>query len=230
MTVFLPCRAGSQRIPHKNTKEFAGIEGGLLEVKLRSLIKASLVDKIVVSSNDQKVIDIAEAMDHKKIQIDIRPEHLAQSSTSTDDLVDYVPTIIEDEHILWTHVTSPFITSDSLNRGIKKYYENLDQEFDSLMTVNKIQTFLWGTDGKAYNYDREVEKWPRTQTLAPLYELNSGFFINSRTNYIELKDRIGIKPFLLQSEGYEKIDVDWPDDFLLAEMVYKLKYCANADQ
>ncbi|WP_405607763.1 cytidylyltransferase domain-containing protein [Polaribacter sp. Asnod1-A03] len=224
MTVFLPCRAGSQRIPNKNTKEFAGVEGGLLQVKLESLTKASLVDKIVVSTNDQKVIDIAESMNHKKIVIDVRPDHLAQSSTSTDDVVDYVPTIIEDEHILWTHVTSPFITSDSINRGIKKYYENLDQGFDSLMTVNKIQTFLWGENGQAYNYDRAVEKWPRTQTLPPLYELNSGFFISSRTNYIELKDRIGVKPFLLQSEGYEKIDVDWPDDFLLAEMVYKLKY------
>lgn len=223
MTVFLPCRAGSERIPYKNTKEFAGVVGGLLEVKLNSLIKATLVDKIVVSTNDQKVIDIAEAMNHKKIVIDVRPEHLAQSSTSTDDVVDYVPTIIEDEHILWTHVTSPFITSDSINRGIKKYYEGLDNGFDSLMTVNKIQTFLWGEDGKPHNYDRAVEKWPRTQTLAPLYELNSGFFINSRENYLKLKDRIGLKPYLLQSEGYEKIDVDWPDDFLLAEMVYNLK-------
>ncbi|WP_405565504.1 cytidylyltransferase domain-containing protein [Polaribacter sp. Asnod6-C07] len=227
MTVFLPCRAGSQRIPNKNTKEFAGIEGGLLEVKLRSLINATLVDKIVLSTNDQKVIDIAEAIPHKKISIDIRPEHLALSSTSTDDLVDYVPTIIEDEHILWTHVTSPFITSDSLNRGIKKYYENLDEGYDSLMTVNKIQTFLWNEDGKPNNYDREKEKWPRTQTLAPLYEINSGYFINKRDNYINLKDRIGHKPYLLQSEGYEKIDVDWPDDFLLAEMVYKLKYSVD---
>ncbi|MGY6648132.1 acylneuraminate cytidylyltransferase family protein [Wenyingzhuangia sp. IMCC45574] len=223
MTVFLPCRAGSQRIPNKNTKEFAGVEGGLLEVKLRSLINATLVDKIVVSTNDKKVMEIAEGINHKKIVIDVRPEYLAMSSTSTDDVVDYVPTIIEDEHILWTHVTSPFITSDSINRGIKKYYENLDKGYDSLMTVNKIQTFLWGEDEKAYNYDREVEKWPRTQTLPPLYELNSGFFINSRENYIALKDRIGVKPYLLQSEGYEKIDVDWPDDFLLAEMIYKLR-------
>lgn len=29
--VFLPCRKGSERIPNKNTKDFAGVKGGLLK-------------------------------------------------------------------------------------------------------------------------------------------------------------------------------------------------------
>jgi len=223
MTVFLPCRAGSERIPNKNTKKFAGISGGLLSVKLSSLLETKLINRIVVSTNDKKVIEIAKSFKNGRIEIDVRPENLALSSTSTDEVIDYVPTIIASKHILWTHVTSPFITSDSLDKGIQLYYDNLEKGYDSLMTVNKIQTFLWDDNDKPYNYDRDVEKWPRTQTLAPLYELNSGFFINSRENYLNLKDRIGLKPYLLQSEGYEKIDVDWPDDFLLAEMVYNLK-------
>ena len=222
MTVFLPCRAGSERIPNKNTKDFAGVTGGLLAVKLSSLLKSSLINKIVVSTNDEKVIKIAESLKNDKIYIDRRPEHLALSSTSTDEVVNYVPTIIKDDHILWTHVTSPFITSETLDKGIKMYYDNLDKGFDSLMTVNKIQTFLWNEKGQPENYDRKVEKWPRTQTITPLYELNSGFFINSRENYIKYQDRIGQTPFLMESEGYEKVDVDWPDDFLLAEVIYNL--------
>jgi CMP-N-acetylneuraminic acid synthetase len=223
MTVFLPCRAGSERIPNKNTKNFAGISGGLLSVKLSSLLKTKLINKVVVSTNDKKVIEIAKSFKNSRIEIDVRPENLALSSTSTDQVIDYVPTIIYSELILWTHVTSPFITSDCLDKGIQLYYDNLEKGYDSLMTVNKIQTFLWDDNEKPYNYDRDVEKWPRTQTLAPLYELNSGFFINSRENYINLKDRIGLKPYLLKSEGYEKIDIDWPDDFLLAETVYRLR-------
>ena len=38
MTIFLPCRLGSERIPQKNTKDFAGIKGGLLKVKLNTLL------------------------------------------------------------------------------------------------------------------------------------------------------------------------------------------------
>ena len=110
MTIFLPCRAGSQRIPQKNTKDFAGIEGGLLKVKLKTLLQVDSVDTIVVSTNDPEVIAVAESFENNKIVIDIRPEHLASSEASTDDVIKYVPTIIKDDHILWTHVTSPFIS------------------------------------------------------------------------------------------------------------------------
>ena len=52
MTIFLPCRLGSERIPQKNTKTFAGVKGGLLKVKLSTLLKVPAIDSIVVSTND----------------------------------------------------------------------------------------------------------------------------------------------------------------------------------
>ena len=45
--VFLPCRKGSQRVPNKNTRPFAGVDGGLLRIKLEELLKAKLIDKII---------------------------------------------------------------------------------------------------------------------------------------------------------------------------------------
>lgn len=218
MTIFLPCRLGSERIPQKNTKDFAGIKGGLLKVKLNTLLKVPAIDSIVVSTNDTEVINIAKSFKNERIVIDIRPEPLATSSASTDDIINYVPTVIEDEHILWTHVTSPFISVSTFEKAIEQYF-NAD-EYDSLMTVNKIQTFLWDKE-RPINYNRSVEKWPRTQTLPELFEINSGFFINSRENYLKYEDRIGIKPNLYVTEGFESIDVDWPEDFKLAEMIYK---------
>lgn len=218
MTIFLPCRSGSERIPNKNTKDFAGVKGGLLAIKLNTLLKISKVDSIIVSTNDPKVIDVAKSFNKRKIIIDIRPDHLALSSTSTDALINYVPKIINDKHILWTHVTSPFLSVSTFDKAIEQYLSVDD--YDSLMTVNKIQTFLWSKK-KPINYDRTLEKWPRTQTLPELYEINSGFFINSRENYLKYNDRIGVKPQLFLTKGYESIDIDWPDDFQLAEMIYE---------
>src|SRR5690606_16707270 len=121
----------------------------------------------------------------KKIIIDIRPEHLATSQTSTDELIKYVPTIIKEGHVLWTHVTSPFLSSNTYQTAIEKYFKVLNAgTYDSLMTVNKIQTFLWNQQG-SINYNREIEKWPRTQTLPKIYEINSGIFINSISNYLK---------------------------------------------
>lgn len=220
ITVFLPCRAGSQRIPQKNTKKFAQIEGGLLAIKLEQLLKVPEVSKIVLSTNDYEVIRVAKTIS-EEIVIDIRPENLASSETSTDELIQYVPNIIQTEHILWTHVTSPFLNENFYSQIIEKYLSELKLgNFDSLMTVNKIQTFLWTHEG-SFNYDREKEKWPRTQTLPELYEVNSGVFINSLDNYLNFKDRIGKKPFLYRTEGLSSFDIDWPEDFDMAENLYK---------
>ena len=93
ITVFLPCRAGSVRIPDKNTKPFANVEGGLLELKIKQLLRIKSVDKIILSTNDLKVIKIAENISNKII-IDNRPEELALSSTSTDSLIKYIPNIL----------------------------------------------------------------------------------------------------------------------------------------
>ncbi|HEA20199.1 hypothetical protein LCGC14_0738540 [marine sediment metagenome] len=221
ITVFLPCRAGSERIPEKNTKDFSGQSGGLVKIKLAQLIKVAYVDSIVVSTNDRKVMEIANNFGHSKIKVIQRPEILSSSSTSTDDLIAYVPELIAKGHVLWTHVTSPFIDDKVYNKAVSDYLNVLkDKIYDSLMTVNKMQTFLWDKEG-SFNYDRNVEKWPRTQTLPEIFEINSGIFINSIDNYKKYKDRIGKKPLLLKTEGYHSFDIDWPEDFIIAEQLYK---------
>ena len=52
LTVFLPCRRGSERVPDKNTRPFGGFDHGLVELKLWQLEKACLVDNVVVSTDD----------------------------------------------------------------------------------------------------------------------------------------------------------------------------------
>lgn len=221
ISVFLPCRAGSERVPHKNTRTFAGIEGGLLKIKLQQLIACNAIDTIVLSTNDEEVIQLAETISSDKIKIDRRPEHLATSSTSTDDLVKYVPSIISEGAVLWTHVTSPFIDGKIYEEAINTYKEVLSKgENDSLMSVTALRTFIWNKEG-AVNYDRNKEKWPRTQTIEPLYEINSGIFLADIDIYKNLQDRIGKKPFLFENNDIDSFDIDWEEDFFIAEAIYK---------
>lgn len=224
ISVFLPCRAGSERVPHKNTRTFAGIEGGLLKIKLQQLITCNAIDTIVLSTNDEEVIELAETLSSDKIKIDRRPEHLATSSTSTDDLVKYVPTIISEGAVLWTHVTSPFIDGKIYEEAINAYKNALaNGGNDSLMSVTALRTFIWNKEG-AVNYDRNKEKWPRTQTIEPLYEINSGIFLADIDIYRNLQDRIGKKPFLFENNDIDSFDIDWEEDFFIAEAIYKKLY------
>ena len=122
-------------------------------------------------------------------------------------------------HILWTHVTSPLIGPDVYDRILQTYFEKI-YYYDSLMTVTKLQKFIWNNTAPI-NYDDSVEKWPRTQTLEPLWEVNSGAFITTKEIYRQRMDRIGAKPYLYQLHEGLAFDIDWLPDFKMAEAIYK---------
>lgn len=227
VNVFLPMRAGSERVPKKNTKTFAKIDGGLCKVKLEQLASCTFVENIFVSTNDPEVMEISNEMNSKKIKVILRPDELASCSSSTDDLIRYAAEIMPDGHILWTHVTSPFIGTNMYNKIIETYFKNLGR-FDSLMTVTKIQKFIWDEDG-AVNYDRNIEKWPRTQTIDPLWEVNSGAFIASKAVYEYNMDRIGDTPYLFQISDEIALDIDWLPDFKIAEKLYHTMRSESVD-
>ena len=96
---FLPTRKGSERVKNKNTKPFAGIEGGLIENKIKQLVETKLLDEIILSTNDETCMAIAEeyAAKDSRVRIIPRPEELCLSSTNLQDLICYVPTITDAE-------------------------------------------------------------------------------------------------------------------------------------
>ena len=225
VNVFLPMRAGSERVPKKNTKSFAGIDGGLCSIKLKQLLGSRRVGNIFVSTNDPDVIDISNGFNSNRIKVVQRPVELASSSASTDDLIKYVPEIMPDSHILWTHVTSLFIGPDIYDRIVETYFKNVG-DYDSLMTVTKLQKFIWNDKGPI-NYDHSIEKWPRTQTIEPLWEVNSGAFIATKEIYRERMDRIGSRPYLFQLSEEISFDIDWLPDFTMAETIDETRYFDN---
>jgi CMP-N-acetylneuraminic acid synthetase len=220
ISIFLPCRLGSQRIPNKNIRQFAGIEGGLLKIKLDQLCSTKNIDNIVVSSNDPKILEFSSKYKDNRLVIDERPDYLGSNKTTTDELIHYVPSVISEGHVLWTHVTSPFLKEEDYNQIIKCYFKILDDGYDSLMTVLKLQGFIWDKT-KPLSYHRNELKWPMTQNIEPLFEVDSGVFLSSIKNYMEFDDRIGKKPFLYQQDKCKSIDIDWPEDFTLAERLWK---------
>lgn len=217
---FLPCRKGSERVPYKNTRPFAGYCQGLLELKLNQLLAVAEIETVVLSTNDEEILGFGEGLNHPKLQLHKRIDSLALSCTSTDQLISHALNLIPDSHILWTHVTSPFITSKDYQSIIEAYLSCLESGYDSLMTTHKIQGFLWD-ENKPINYDRALEKWPRTQTIKPIYEVNSGVFLSHASNYQQFSDRIGNKPKLYTLDKIKSFDIDWLDDFAIAECIAK---------
>lgn len=219
---FLPTRKGSQRVKSKNTRVFAGVEGGILEVKLRQLQRSRTISRVVLSTNDELSMDIARKLDPQgeKIQVIQRPDHLCLDTTVLTDLIKYVPEIISESHIIWGHTTTPFVDAAEYDRGIELYFEKLKAGYDSLISVMPLQNFLLDAQGNVSNYDAGANRWPRTQDLPVLYEVNHAMFITSREIYRNESNRVGAKPYLYEQDKIKSFDIDWEDDFLIAEAIY----------
>lgn len=226
MIGFIPCRAGSERVKHKNTRPFAGYENGLLELKLRQMQKVTGLDQIIVSSNDPLVLDYAArfaAEEDARVTPLPRPEEWGNSATSMGAFIaDYIAHLSEDGDIFWTHVTHPFATAAVYQRALDAYHRVRAEGYDSLISATKLQKFLW-RDGKPFNYDNTVERWPRSQDIAPVYEINHAIYAMPFALMRETRDRIGHKPYFFEMEEAESMDIDWEEQFLLMDEIARAR-------
>lgn len=220
---FLPTRKGSERVKNKNTKPFAGIEGGLVENKVKQLLATKHIDEIIFSSNDEICMEVAGKYKDSRLRIIERPNDLCLSTTNLQDLICYVPTVTEAKHILWGHVTTPLCGAEQYDAGIQLYFEKLGEGYDSLVGVTELKNFLLNKEGKLINNTTDIP-WPRTQDLEALYPINHTMFLAQREVYTEQKNRIGEKPLLYIMDELHSFDIDWPDDFVIAEIMYKNLY------
>ncbi len=218
---FLPARKGSQRVKNKNTRPFAGIEGGLLANKLQQLIATERIDEIVLSTNDEECLRIGEsyAAQCNKLRVVRRPDSLCLDTTDLQDLIRYVPTVTAAEHILWGHVTTPLAGAAEYDAAVEDYFASLEAGFDSLVGVTELRNFLLDADGRLVNNTTPLP-WPRTQDLAPLYEINHTVFLAPRAVYTEQQNRLGRHPKLHVMDKISSMDIDWEEDFTIAESLF----------
>ena len=219
VTALVPCRAGSERVPNKNTRQFANTS--LIQIKLTQLSLVPAISKVIVSTDDPIVVAACEEFDGAKVEIHNRDPKFASSQTTTDELCEYFAETLEFDHLLWTHVTSPFVTKSVYEDAINKYFNGLESGNDSLIGVKTTQEFVWRADRTAVNYDIDSQgMWPRTQSIEPLYIINSAIFLASHAVMSERKNRVGISPIMYEMGELASFDVDWEDDFQAAESIW----------
>lgn len=220
VSFFLPTRKGSERVKNKNTRPFAGVEGGLVENKIKQVLATKHIDEILFSSNDERCMEVAGRYVYdSRMHIIPRPEELCLSSTNLQDLICYVPTITDAEHILWGHVTTPLAGAEEYDKGIELYLSKLEEGYDSLVGVTELKNFLLDKDSVLVNNTTDIP-WPRTQDLEPLYEINHTMFLAKRDVYVKQKNRLGKKICLHVMDKTHSFDIDWEDDFVIAETMY----------
>jgi len=218
VTALLPMKAHSERIPNKNIRFFAGLP--LYHCIAEILESSLLIDEILINTDSGQIAEDAHRH-FAKVKIIDRPVNLRGDFVSMNDIIAHDIQSTEAEHFLQTHSTNPLLTKETLERAIRKYFSILP-EYDSLLSVSKIQSRLYWASGEPVNHN--PNELLRTQDLPPLFEENSNIYLFSKKSFFAAgNNRIGLNPKMFIMDKAEAIDIDNKEDWKLAEALFNLR-------
>ena len=216
ISIFIPIRKGSKRVVNKNFRPIGKYKLGLFEIKIRQLQKLKNINKkynfeFIISTDSKKVEKYCKKF--KWIKIHKRRKSLA-GDHSLQKLINLVPNICKGNYILWTHVTSPMFGSRDYINFLNSFYKNKKTISSSAFSADIIQKFIYTEKAGwiSHNANKKI-KWPRTQDLKKLYELNSAAIIAHRKIYINDKNRLCKKPIPILTSQNKGFDIDTIEDF-----------------
>lgn len=212
ITAVIGVRKGSERIVNKNIKPFN--DTSLLENKIKILKNVNNLDEIVVTTDCDKMFSLAEQLGVKAIT---RPEYYTSNDCPGSENLEFIATQVETDYILYTPVTSPLVKSETYE-DIINTFRNLDDKYDSVVSMNYLKDFLWEND-KPLNYD--PLNCPRSQDMESIFRLNFGACLLPRETMIKNKYVVGDNPYWYELTETEGVDVDVPFDFNIAELIYE---------
>ncbi|SCZ78662.1 acylneuraminate cytidylyltransferase family protein [Pseudobutyrivibrio xylanivorans] len=211
-TIFMPIKLNNERTPGKNLKKFD--DGtALLQVPLMTALEAKKdgdVDRIVVFCSNP---DIQEYLP-EGVEFVQRPERLDTQAIRCGDIIEAFLEQEESDIYVMYHATSPFITKKTLTDCINAVKSG---KYDSAFAAKKLQNFMW-FDGKPLNFALDCA--PRTQDMKPYYCELSSPYVFTREVFEKYHGRTGENPFICECSEIEAIDIDYPEDFELANAVY----------
>jgi len=213
----LPMKGHSERVKNKNMRLFDGYP--LYHAVMRSLLASKYVHQVVIDTDSDRIAQDAHLSFGNDVMIVKRPLQIQGDFVSMNDIIAYDLSQLEGEYFLQTHSTNPLLTTRTLNNAIEDYFNNL-ADHDCIFSVTKVQTRFYDQAAKPINHN--PQELLRTQDLPPWYEENSNFYIFSKEAFRKAGNkRIGLKPKIYEMNKLEAVDIDDPEDFILAELLYK---------
>jgi len=212
----LPMKGHSERVKNKNIRDFNGRP--LFYYILNTLMKCEYVSEVYIDTDSEEISRQAKQF-FSDVHVIERPPALCGDMVSMNTIIEHDMEVAGGEYYIQTHTTNPLLKVETLKKACEIFIEKIN-EYDSLFSVNRIQTRLYDAAGQAVNHD--PARLIRTQDLPPLYEENSNFYIFSKTSFAQSNARIGQHPQMLEMDRLESVDIDEETDFILAEQIAKL--------
>lgn len=208
---FIPVRGGSKSIPLKNIKLIHGLP--LVQWVINSA-NNSTISKVFVSTDSH---EISEKIQSAEI-FWRSPETASDTATSESALIEFAKTLNPEDIIVFIQATSPLLTSDEIDEGLKLILSN---KYDSILSVVRQKRFIWNPDGTP-TYD--TLNRPRRQDWDGILVENGAFYISRVKDILESQCRISGKIGMIECSEESYYEIDEPSDWLIVEELLKQKH------
>lgn len=205
IVAIMPIKLNNERCPGKNTRPLGNKP--LLQYELDTLLETGLCDSINVYCSDEAVVTFLPA----GVTFIKRSKELDLPTSNFNQIFSSFIQEIEADIYVYAHATAPYVSLNTMKQCISAV---MSGEYDSAFCAVKLQDYLW-ENGTPLNFD--PTNMPRTQDLPPIYQETSGIYVFTKHVYEKYQRRIGIKPYIAELSFKEAIDIDNPEDFVLAE-------------
>ena len=206
---FVPVKLNNERAPGKNTKRFD--DGtSLITHFLKTLVQVPEIDELYVFCSKEEIKDYMVP----GVRFLKRPESLDTKEATPQDIISSFMSMVDADVYMVCHCTSPFVKAERFSECIHKVCE---EGYDSAFTGEKIQRLMWH-DGQPLNFD--AANVPRTQDLPVYYNEVSAAYVFKKETFETLHRRIGLNPYICEVSGVECVDIDYPEDFEIANAIY----------
>ena len=222
----IPARGGSKRIPKKNIKNFLGKP--IISYSIKAAISSKLFDKIVVSTDCNKIARVAKKF---KAEVPfIRPARLSGDFIGVQEIIKHAIKHLEIsekkkiQSICCIYATAPLIQPNDL---IKGYNLMKKGNWNSVIAASKfsypiLRSFKKLSSGKLkITFPKHYRS--RSQDLSDFYH-DAGQFCWAKTNvWKSRKNIISNNCTLIDLPNEFVQDIDTIEDWKKAENIFKFK-------
>jgi len=221
----IPARGGSKSIPLKNIRKLDGMP--LVAHTIRSAKKAKKINRIIVSTDSEKIAEIA-----KKYGAEIpflRPKKFARDDSSTLDVVRHALQFLEENENYVPDIvtillpTSPFRPPNLIDKTINTLKNTNATSVVSVHSA-KLHPFKGFTFEKNFlkPFIRDHLKYYQRQKLPPLYHTTGAAYTFWNSTLKKYGHYYGPRMIpIISDDDKTNIDVDYIFDFFVAEMTSK---------
>lgn len=197
---FVPARGGSERTPNKNLSNVLGLP--LFLWAANNLNRVLPKEDIYIDSDSDQILSIAKNYGFQTIR---RPDNLATNATDGNKFMLWEVSNVEADIYVQHLPPMPFLREATLRDGLDAV---MNKGYDSAVGVVSDYLYLWENGQPTYN----KKSIPNSFTLTPTVVEGMGIYITSRDSILQNETRFGDRPFLLELDRYESLDIDYPGD------------------